>query len=445
MPLSEGQKLEYDLYQKEVERQSPSDLLQFSANYFNKRLEQQRLFMKNQEAFAMSKGITLFDKPSRSESVVAASSSLGGKNGEEKDVLFKSPFANQDPHSTHDDESLSSGSQSGSAVGLFKGDFNVGMESSKRVRSPLDPHSGDSSDSRRKANVNHQPLPLNFNAERRTSVSGETFQPNKFDDWTPTHYSEKSEEQLKRLAKSIGRNFLFNKLDDDNKRLVINSLEEKSVKKGTEIIKQGDEGDYFYVVEEGTVDYLVDNKKVNSSGAGSSFGELALMYNSPRVATVLAVTDCILWALDRMTFRKILLGSSFKKRLMYDELLKSIPILKSLTTYDRAKLADALDTEFYEPGQVIVHEGDVGENFYLIEYGECEVSKKGQGVVAQLKSHDYFGEVALLNDLPRQATVTAKTKTKVATLGKSGFQRLLGPVVDVLKLNDPTRKEHDTK
>lgn len=446
MPLSEEQKIEYDLYQRELERQRPNDVLQFSANYFNKRLEQQRLFMKQQETFALSKGITLFSRPSRHESVVAASSSLGGKNAnEEKDVLFKSPFANQDPHATHDEEHLSSGpsSHSASATGLFKGDFNVGKEASKRVNSPLDPHSGDPSDPK-KAIVNHQPLPLNFNAERRTSVSGETLQPDNFDDWTPAHYSEKSKEQLKRLAKSIGRNFLFNKLDDDNKILVINSLEEKFVKKGTEIIRQGDEGDFFYIVEEGSVDYFVDNKKVNSSGAGSSFGELALMYNSPRVATVLATSDCVLWALDRLTFRKILLGSSFKKRLMYDELLKSIPILKTLTTYDRAKLADALDTEFYEPGQVIVREGDVGENFYLIEYGECEVSKKGKGIVAHLKSHDYFGEVALLNDLPRQATVTAKTKTKVATLGKSGFQRLLGPVVDVLKLNDPTRKDHDT-
>lgn len=226
--------------------------------------------------------------------------------------------------------------------------------------------------------------------------------------------------------------------------MVINSLEERSVKEGTEIIRQGDEGDYFYIVEEGTVEYFVDHQKVNTSGPGSSFGELALMYNSPRVATVMATSDCILWALDRITFRKILLGSSFKKRMMYDELLKSMPILKSLTTYDRAKLADALDTEFYEPGQVIVKEGDVGENFYLIEYGDCDVSKKDQGIVAHLKAHDYFGEVALLNDLPRQATVTARTKTKVATLGKSGFQRLLGPAVDVLKLNDPTHMEHDT-
>lgn len=452
MPLSADQQVEWDLFKKEVDRQRPADLLQFSANYFNKRLEQQRYFTKQQESFASSRGIDLFSKPSRHESVVAASSSIGGKGVDDSDVQFKLPFVDQDPHATryeHEHEhpagpSDQSGTVTGSGIGsgLFKGDFNVGKEASKRVKSPLDPHSGQQS-SDKKNIVNHQPLPLRFNAERRTSVSGETFQPDNFDDWTPEHFSEKTQDQLNRLAKSIGKNFLFSKLDPESKTLVINSLEEKKVKQGTEVIRQGDEGDYFYVVEQGTVEFFVDSKKVSSSGPGSSFGELPLMYNSPRVATVIASSDCILWALDRITFRKILLGSSFKKRLMYDELLKIIPILKSLTTYDRAKLADALDTEYYEPGQVIVKEGDVGENFYLIEYGECDVIKKGEGVVAHLKAHDYFGEVALLNDLPRQASVIAKTKTKVATLGKSGFQRLLGPVVDVLKLNDPTKKDHE--
>ncbi|QLG73826.1 hypothetical protein HG535_0F03370 [Zygotorulaspora mrakii] len=475
MPLAADQQVEYDLYQKEVERQSPADILQFSANYFNKRLEQQRYFTKQQESFASSRGIDLFSKPSRHESVVAASSSFGAKGVEDKDVQFKLPFVDQDPHAPRDEHitspasmgmsggnalkeedstsvsGIGSGSGTGSGAssgadlgsGLFKGNFNVGKEASGRVKSPLDPHSGKHS-SDRKNIVNHQPLPLRFNAERRTSVSGETFQPDNLDDWTPEHYSEKTQEQLTRLAKSIGKNFLFSKLDPDSKTLVINSLEEKNIKAGTQIIRQGDEGDYFYVVEEGTVEFFVDNKKISSSGPGSSFGELALMYNHPRVATVMASTDCILWALDRITFRKILLGSSFKKRLMYDELLKIIPILTSLTTYDRAKLADALDTEYYEPGQVIIKQGDRGENFYLIEYGECDVSKAGEGIVAHLKAHDYFGEVALLNDLPRQATVTARTKTKVATLGKSGFQRLLGPVVDVLKLNDPTKKSHES-
>ncbi|KAG0676521.1 hypothetical protein C6P41_001320 [Kluyveromyces marxianus] len=462
-------KTELNLFSREVEQKQPVDFLQFAANYFNKRLEQQRTFVRNQESLALSKGIVLFPSTTKHDSVAASSASIsqgGSKAGTappenlvDEDVMFKSPYGDRGPHSkdTVEDTSVDLGAPDApdsnvglaggrNSPGLFKGGFNVGTESGKKANASLDPMAPEpvyqQHNRPRKSVVNPKPLPINFNAQRRTSVSAETLQPDHLDNWKPENFQEKTPEQIKRLEKAVGRNFLFNKLDSDSKKLVINSLEEKSVAKGEEIIKQGDEGDYFYIVEDGTVEFYVNNQKVNTSSSGSSFGELALMYNSPRAATVIAATDCVLWALDRLTFRRILLGGSFKKRILYDDLLKNIPILKSLSTYDRAKLADALDTEYYEAGDVIIKEGDTGENFYFIEYGEAEVSKENQGVITKLGKGDYFGEVALLNDLPRQATVTATTRTKVATLGKSGFQRLLGPVVDVLKLNDPTRSDH---
>ncbi|CAL9735229.1 cAMP-dependent protein kinase regulatory subunit [Monosporozyma servazzii] len=349
-------------------------------------------------------------------------------------------------------------SLSNSPDNIFKGGFDVGKESSKkRTNSPLDPSDTtnrkatptsaslssfaqpQSQNKQEKDSLLHQ-IPARFNAERRTSVSAETIQPDHFDDWVPEHYKEKTEDQLHRLEKAIGKNFLFNKLDSDSKRLVINCLEEKHIPANTDIIKQGDEGDYFYIVEEGSVEFYVNDIRVNTSGPGSSFGELALMYNNPRAATVVATSNCILWALDRMTFRKILLGSSFKKRVLYEDLLRSVPVLEKLTTYERSKLADSLDTQYYEPGEVIIREGDVGENFYLIEYGDVQVIKEGKHVLATLGKGDYFGELALINDIPRQATIKTTKKTKVATLGKSGFQRLLGPVVDVLKLKAPILK-----
>lgn len=465
MSLSQDQLDELTLFKKEIIQTKPQDFLQFAANYFNKRLEQQRTFVRNQDSLALSKGIVLFPNTMKQDSGAAAaatslsSASAGPRHsviGDDRDVLFKSPFVDRDPHSTHIVEDASATADAPSE-GIFKGDFNVGQESHRHINKPLDPMAPEPStrtspsasmkmpsfsSGPRRSVVNPQPLPMNFNAQRRTSVSGETLKPDNFDDWTPENFSEKTDEQLSRLEKAVGKNFLFNKLDSDSKKLVINSLEEKSVPQGQEIIRQGDEGDYFYIVENGTVEFYVNHEKVNTSGPGSSFGELALMYNSPRAATVVAATDCILWALDRLTFRKILLGGSFKKRILYDDFLKSMPVLKSLSTYDRAKLADALDTEIYEPGQTIIREGDSGENFYFIEYGEADVTKEGHGVIAHLRKGEYFGEVALLNDMPRQATVTATIKTKVATLGKSGFQRLLGPAVEVLKLNDPTRSEH---
>ncbi|SMN21145.1 similar to Saccharomyces cerevisiae YIL033C BCY1 Regulatory subunit of the cyclic AMP-dependent protein kinase (PKA) [Maudiozyma saulgeensis] len=501
MPLSQEYQFELSLFEKEIDLQKPSDFLQFAANYFNKRLELQRQFIKNQEQLAKSKGIILFPTNNNRNDSISAGNAISNPNSHSnsnvdipsqlsrngtpvdnnsQNVKFKSPFADNDPHTVpHNDETNNNNnnnknkntqvgqihSNENSSSDLFKGSFNLGGNASQPQHDKEDPHAVN-----RKRNNNsplgpfdgHQnteskankkttainggtPLPFHFNAERRTSVSGETINPDNFDDWTPENFSEKSDSQLKRLEQSIGKNFLFNKLDSDNRRLVVNCLEEKTVNKGDIIIQQGDEGDYFYIVEKGIVEFYVNKQRVSTSGAGSSFGELALMYNSPRAATVIAQTDCILWVLDRLTFRKILLGSSFKKRLMYDDLLRSIPVLKSLTTYDRAKLADALDTQIYEAGQVIIKEGDSGENFYLVEYGKCSVTKKDKGEVASLTKGSYFGEVALINDLPRQATVTATERTKVAFLGKSGFQRLLGPVVDVLKLNDPTREEREAQ
>ncbi|ODQ44962.1 hypothetical protein PICMEDRAFT_73760 [Pichia membranifaciens NRRL Y-2026] len=281
---------------------------------------------------------------------------------------------------------------------------------------------------------------FNFNAHRRVSVSAEALNPNTFskDNWKPPVH-QLSHDQLTRLNASVIKNFLFSQLDEDSLRTIIFALEEKRCPKGFEIIKQGDEGDFFYVLEKGTVDFLVDGKVVNTSSDGSSFGELALMYNSPRAASVIATSECILWALDRMTFRRILLEGTAKKRSLYENFLKEVPVLQSLSPYERSKLADALNTESFKTGENVVSEGEAGENFYFIEDGDAEVIKEGHGLVTTLKKGDYFGELALLYDSPRQATVRALTPLKVVSLNKSGFQRLLGPAVDVLKLHDPTK------
>jgi len=61
-----------------------------------------------------------------------------------------------------------------------------------------------------------------------------------------------------------------------------------------------------------------------------SFGELALLYNMPRAATIKAKSDGLLWAMDRQIFRRIVLKSAFKKRKMYEELIEVVPMLKTL-------------------------------------------------------------------------------------------------------------------
>jgi cAMP-dependent protein kinase regulator len=176
-------------------------------------------------------------------------------------------------------------------------------------------------------------------------------------------------------------------------------------------------------------------EKVATIEPGGSFGELALMYNAPRAATVIsAEAGCTLWALDRVTFRRILMDSSFQRRRMYEKFLGEVPILSTLSSYERSKIADALEAQKFPTGTIIIKEGDPGEAFYLLEDGEAEAFKHGvEKPVMTYHKGDYFGELALLNDAPRAASVVAKTDVKVATLGKDGFQRLLGPVESIMR------------
>merc|ERR1711936_1081416 len=98
---------------------------------------------------------------------------------------------------------------------------------------------------------------------------------------------------------------------------------------GEVIIQQGDEGDNFYIIDTGEVGIYVNGEKVVQIGEGGSFGELALIYGTPRAATVKASTssDVKLWGIDRDSYRRILMGSTIRKRKMYEEFLSKVSIL----------------------------------------------------------------------------------------------------------------------
>ena len=93
------------------------------------------------------------------------------------------------------------------------------------------------------------------------------------------------------------------------------------------IFFQGDEGDNFYVIDQGEVEIFVNGELATTIGEGGSFGELALIYGTPRAATVRAKTDVKLWGIDRDSYRRILMGSTIRKRKMYEEFLSRVSIL----------------------------------------------------------------------------------------------------------------------
>lgn len=235
--------------------------------------------------------------------------------------------------------------------------------------------------------------PTNYNRGRRTSVSAESMAPSANQDFVKV-VIPKSQAQAERIKVSISNNFLFRNLDEEQYLDVVNAMSEKRVVKGTTVIEQGDVGDFFYVVESGTLDCFIGQNKVTNYEAGGSFGELALMYNAPRAATIITTSDSVLWALDRITFRTILMENTSRKRRMYEYFLSEVVLLKSLESYEQHKIADALESVYFEDGQEVVKQGDVGDQFYIIESGEAIVLKEENGIqqqVNQLERGSYFG------------------------------------------------------
>ncbi|KAL4945202.1 hypothetical protein BDV06DRAFT_219592 [Aspergillus oleicola] len=292
-------------------------------------------------------------------------------------------------------------------------------------------------------------FPNNYALGRRTSVSAESLNPTSAgsDSWTPPHHA-KTEEQVDRLKIAVSNNFLFSHLDDEQSKTVLDALVEKPIPaKDIKVISQGDAGDFFYIVEDGHFDVYINptgsvqpgpdgmGNKISTIGPGGSFGELALMYNAPRAATIVSVdSKSTLWALDRVTFRRILMDSAFQRRRMYEAFLEEVPLLSSLKPYERSKIADALDTFKYSAESTIIAEGEPGDAFYLLESGEADAFMEGvDRPVKSYKRGDFFGELALLDDKPRAASVRARTEVKVARLGRDGFKRLLGPVENIMR------------
>ncbi|CAF1635487.1 unnamed protein product, partial [Adineta ricciae] len=282
------------------------------------------------------------------------------------------------------------------------------------------------------------------NDSRRVSVAAERYNPEDDDsDDEQTHVYPKTPDQRRRLRDAVRHSLLFRTLETKQIDFIIDAMWEKQVKKGEYIIQQGKDGDNFYVIDEGTYEVYVSKEderisapvKIGEYDNTGSFGELALMYNQPRSATIISTSDGVLWVMGRQTFRKLVLKHAFRKRQMYENFLRDVDILQSLTDYERSNVADALIPIDYYQNDIVIRQGDAGDRMFFIEDGQCDIFVNNQ-CHKRLTKGDYFGELALLTHEPRSATVIAASyKVRLASLEVRSFERLLGPCMDILHRN----------
>ncbi len=285
-------------------------------------------------------------------------------------------------------------------------------------------------------------------AGRRFSVSAEPYTPRAD---APFHrvVVPKSDATRARIVGAVRDNLLFRNLDADQMAEVVDAMFEKRVAPGAAVVRQGDEGDYFYVIEAGRFEVVRDGARVVGLGAGETFGELALMYGHPRMATVSAAGDGphVLWAVDRRTFRCIVIDLSFRKRRLYEAFVRSVPLFATLFDREVHRLCDALQPASYAAGDAIVRQGDAGHDFFVIESGTADVLVAGAGGdevrVSAVARGDYFGELALLRDAPRAATVRATSAVRCLSLSKADFVRLLGPAMALLQRSEEHYRRYE--
>lgn len=137
-------------------------------------------------------------------------------------------------------------------------------------------------------------------------------------------------------------------------------MEERKLRHKDHAIKQGEDGNELFVVEMGTLSCYKqfpgkhEQTLLKKYNPGDAFGELALLYNAPRAATIIADTDCLLWVLDRDTFNHIVKDASRVKREKYESFLMKVKILETMESYERSVLSDAfVDQKFFAGDYVI--------------------------------------------------------------------------------------------
>nr|XP_014341909.1 PREDICTED: cAMP-dependent protein kinase type II-alpha regulatory subunit isoform X3 [Latimeria chalumnae] len=285
---------------------------------------------------------------------------------------------------------------------------------------------------------------------RRVSVCAEAFNPDEEEEDTePRIVHPKTDEQRCRLQEACKDILLFKNLDQEQLSQVLDAMFEKKVKPQEHVIDQGDDGDNFYVIESGLFNIFVtrngQQRLVGRYNNRGSFGELALMYNTPRAATIVATTEGSLWGLDRVTFRRIILKNNAKKRKMFETFVECVPLLKYLEPAERMKIVDVIGEKVYADGERIIAQGDKADCFYIVESGEVRIMMKSktkattnfneQVELARCKRGQYFGELALVTNKPRAASAYAVGTVKCLVMDVQAFERLLGPCMQIMKRN----------
>lgn len=176
---------------------------------------------------------------------------------------------------------------------------------------------------------------------------------------------------------------------------MVNSVVAINVSQNEIITKQNESGEIFYIAYSGEYSTYVTGKNVTGKnetepvlvnhivvekGMFPSFGELSLLYNCKRTATIIADQPGILFVINKTAFRKAVLGCNDK----IQQILRSVKLFKSLTCVQIRDIAKLFEEVNYEKGKYIIRQGEKGNTLYIVSHGEVLVTKNSKGPLNEM-------------------------------------------------------------
>jgi CRP-like cAMP-binding protein/Zn-dependent protease len=226
----------------------------------------------------------------------------------------------------------------------------------------------------------------------------------------------------------------FEDLDGDVLSDLAGRVEVVGIGDGQAVFRRGDVADAFYIVRSGVI--RIEDEDVEEGdtivlttlGRGDAFGELGLLGSAPRAATARAEGRATLFRVDKASFDRLLADDitapSFAPTMQAYAELRALSVFRGLSTADLALTLDHGGWRTVAPGEELIRQGDPGDAFYAIGAGQVDVTRDDE-LITTLGPGEYFGEVALLTDAPRNATVIAHTPTRVFRLDREGFAAVI--------------------
>jgi len=230
---------------------------------------------------------------------------------------------------------------------------------------------------------------------------------------------------------------LFEGLDAEERADLTSRMRPRRVRAGKQVVREGDPADAFYLISSGELEVFhsdAPDEALATLSAGDYFGEAVHEDGARRGASVRAKTDAEVLDLDAADYRAFVrehmsVADKVEAASEIVGMLRRMPAFRELPLAQVAILASTMKPESVAEGETVVRQGDPGTALYVIRSGEVEVLVERDGParrVAVLGRGEYFGEIALIESVPRTATVRAIVDCELLILEKEDFDRRVG-------------------